>query len=200
MLRGRLRIAVAFLSERVRCANSIFAANGPLETIDPSFCTLRLPILRAIVGSLPRRHDVSNFKPGRSRQAGRMTTVDSFPQPEGLVPSRERSGRGPWEPPVAVPVGVILAAGSSSRLGGVPKPLVRVAGVTLLERAVSTLRSAGVERIVVVGHARADVREFVAREGLDVELVENDDFALGNGSSLLVGGRAAAARFLVAMV
>jgi CDP-L-myo-inositol myo-inositolphosphotransferase len=30
--------------------------------------------------------------------------------------------------------------------------------------------------------------------------VENDDFALGNGSSLLVGGRAAAARFLVAMV
>src|SRR6266498_1086156 len=132
MLRGRLRIAVAFLSERVRCANSIFAANGPLETIDPSFCTLRLPILRAIVGSLPRRHDVSNFKPGRSRQAGRMTTVDSFPQPEGLVPSRERSGRGPWEPPVAVPVGVILAAGSSSRLGGVPKPLVRVAGVTLL--------------------------------------------------------------------
>src|SRR6266545_2581852 len=155
MLRGRLRIAVAFLSERVRCANSIFAANGPLETIDPSFCTLRLPILRAIVGSLPRRHDVSNFKPGRSRQAGRMTTVDSFPQPEGLVPSRERSGRGPWEPPVAVPVGVILAAGSSSRLGGVPKPLVRVAGLTLLERAVSTLRRAGVERIVVVGRAAA---------------------------------------------
>jgi CTP:molybdopterin cytidylyltransferase MocA len=89
-----------------------------------------------------------------------MTTVDSFSQPEGLLPARERSGVGPSEPPVAVPVGVILAAGSSSRLGGVPKPLVRVAVVTLLERAVSTLRSAGVERIVVVvGHARADVRE-----------------------------------------
>ena len=130
-----------------------------------------------------------------------MTTVDSYSQPEGLLPARERSEPGPSEPPVAVPVGVILAAGSSSRLGGVPKPLIRVAGVTLLERAVSTLRSAGVERIVVVvGHARADVREFAAREGLDVELVENDDFALGNGSSLLVGGRAAAARFLVAMV
>jgi 1L-myo-inositol 1-phosphate cytidylyltransferase / CDP-L-myo-inositol myo-inositolphosphotransferase len=130
-----------------------------------------------------------------------MTTVNSFSQPEGLLRARERSWVGPSEPPVAVPVGVILAAGSSSRLGGVPKPLVRVAGVMLLERAVSTLRGAGVERIVVVvGHARADVREFVAREGLDVELVENDDFALGNGSSLLVGGRAAAARFLVAMV
>lgn len=130
-----------------------------------------------------------------------MTTVDSFSKPEALLPARERSGRGPSESRVAVPVGVILAAGSSSRLGGVPKPLVRVAGVTLLERALSTLRSAGVERIVVVvGHARADVREFVAREGLDVELVENHEFALGNGSSLLAGGRAAAARFLVTMV
>src|SRR6266511_1421695 len=133
MLRGRLRIAVAFLSERVRCANSIFAANGPLETIDPSFCTLRLPILRAIVGALPRRHDVSNFKPGRSRQAGRMTTVDSFPQPEGRLPAHERSGRGQSERNVAVPVGVILAAGARSRLGGIPKPLVHVAGVTLPE-------------------------------------------------------------------
>jgi choline kinase len=30
--------------------------------------------------------------------------------------------------------------------------------------------------------------------------VENDEFGLGNGSSLLMGGRAAAGRFLVAMV
>jgi choline kinase/phosphatidylglycerophosphate synthase len=100
-----------------------------------------------------------------------------------------------------VPVGVILAAGSGSRLGGVPKSLARVAGVTLLERAVSAFRSSGVERIVVVvGHASASVRDFVARRGLDVELVENGDFGLGNGSSVLVGGRAAAGRFLVTMV
>jgi choline kinase/phosphatidylglycerophosphate synthase len=129
-----------------------------------------------------------------------MTTVESASQPESELPALEEIGRGP-EPLLEVPVGVILAAGSSSRLGGVPKALARVAGVTLLERAVATLRSAGVERIVVVvGHARASMRELVARRGLEVELVENDDFGLGNGSSVLVGGRAAAGRFLVAMV
>ncbi|MGH3034459.1 MAG: NTP transferase domain-containing protein, partial [Gaiellaceae bacterium] len=132
---------------------------------------------------------------------GRMTTVESLSKPESQLPALEELGRGRSEPLLEVPVGVILAAGSSSRLGGAPKPLARVAGVTLLERAVATFRSAGVERIIVVlGHAQANVREFVARRGLDVELVGNDDFGLGNGSSVLVGGRAAAARFLVAMV
>jgi 1L-myo-inositol 1-phosphate cytidylyltransferase / CDP-L-myo-inositol myo-inositolphosphotransferase len=130
-----------------------------------------------------------------------MTTVESSSQPEGQLPALEEVGPGPSGAFLGVPVGVILAAGSSSRLGGVPKPLARVAGVTLLERVVSTFRSSGVERIVVVvGHASASVREFVARRGLDVALVENDDFGLGNGSSVLVGGRAAAGRFLVAMV
>ncbi|MGH3033447.1 MAG: NTP transferase domain-containing protein [Gaiellaceae bacterium] len=129
-----------------------------------------------------------------------MTTVESISQPERQLP-QEESGRGPSEPLLGLPVAVILAAGSGSRLGEVPKPLARVAGVTLLERAVSTFRSAGVERVVVVvGHARASVREFVAWRGLEVELVENDDFGLGNGSSVRVGGRAAAGRFLVAMV
>jgi 1L-myo-inositol 1-phosphate cytidylyltransferase / CDP-L-myo-inositol myo-inositolphosphotransferase len=130
-----------------------------------------------------------------------MTTVESIGRPERQLLPREEVGAARSGSLLEVPVGVILAAGSSSRLGGVPKPLARVAGVTLLERAVSTFRSSGVERIVVVvGHASASVRDFVARRGLDVELVENDDFGLGNGSSVLLGGRAAAGRFLVAMV
>jgi choline kinase/phosphatidylglycerophosphate synthase len=130
-----------------------------------------------------------------------MTTVESTPQRGSRLAALEEVRRHGSQPHLGVPVGVILAAGSSSRLGGVPKPLARVAGVTLLERAVATFRSAGVERIVVVvGHAGASVREFVARRGLDVELVDNGDFGLGNGSSVLVGGRAAAGRFLVGMV
>lgn len=130
-----------------------------------------------------------------------MTTVEGLSQPESRLPALEEVGRVPSPPPLEVPVGVILAAGSGSRLGGLPKPLARVAGVTLLERAEATFRTSGLERIiVVVGHGSASVREFVAKRGLDVELVENGDFELGNGSSVLVGGRAAAARFLVAMV
>lgn len=98
------------------------------------------------------------------------------------------------------PVGVVLAAGTGARLANGCKPLTRVAGVTLLERAVSTLRAAGVQHvIVVVGHAKELVQRFVCERGLDVELVENADFERGNGSSALVGGRVAGGRFLVAM-
>src|SRR5215218_1491904 len=99
------------------------------------------------------------------------------------------------------PVGVILAAGMGARLGAGLKPLARVAGTTLLERAVATLRSAGIERVlVVVGHAKDDVRRFVIERQLDVELVENDDFVRGNGTSALAGGRAAGGRFVLLMV
>src|SRR5512132_2357093 len=104
-----------------------------------------------------------------------MRIVESISQPGSQLAVLEEVRRDGSRPDLGAPVGVILAAGASSRLGGVSKPLARVAGVTLVERAVSTFRSAGVERIVVVvGHASADVREFVARRGLDVELVDND--------------------------
>ncbi|MBD0330616.1 MAG: NTP transferase domain-containing protein [Thermoleophilia bacterium] len=97
-------------------------------------------------------------------------------------------------------VGVILAAGSGTRLNHGPKPLKRVAGRALLERAVETLRLAGVGPIVVVvGHAKEEIERYVAATGLEVELVLNGDFQLGNGSSALVGGRAAGRRFLVTM-
>jgi CDP-L-myo-inositol myo-inositolphosphotransferase len=130
-----------------------------------------------------------------------LTTVEGISEPERRLPPQAEVIAGPTEPFLSVPVGVILAAGSGSRLGGLPKPLVRVAGVTLLERAVATFRGAGLGRIVVVvGHGSASIREFVTERGLDVELAENGDFALGNGSSVLVGARAAAGRFLVAMV
>lgn len=109
------------------------------------------------------------------------------------MPRRDGARRKP-------PAGVILAAGEGTRLDGGPKPLVRLAGCALVERAVATLRQAGVGRIiVVVGHAADEVRRFLAERGLQVEVVENPSFALGNGSSAAVGGRAAGGRFLVVM-
>jgi choline kinase/phosphatidylglycerophosphate synthase len=102
---------------------------------------------------------------------------------------------------VESPVGVILAAGTGSRLGVGSKALARLAGITLLERAVSTLRAVGVEEIlVVVGYEKERLHEFVRERGLGVRLVENGDFGLGNGSSALVGARAAGGRFVLAMV
>ena len=76
-----------------------------------------------------------------------------------------------------MPVGAIPAAGTGSRLGVGSKALARLAGITLLERAVSTLREVGIEEIlVVVGHETERVREFVRERGLGVQLVENGDF------------------------
>ena len=78
---------------------------------------------------------------------------------------------------------------------------MRLAGITLLERAVATLRAVGIKEIlVVVGYEKERLREFVCERGLDIQLVENGDFGLGNGSSALVGARAAERRFLIAMV
>ena len=63
------------------------------------------------------------------------------------------------------------------------------------------MRAVGIEEIlVVVGYEKERLREFVRKRGLGVRLVENGDFGLGNGSSALVGARAAERRFLIAMV
>ena len=49
---------------------------------------------------------------------------------------------------------MLLAGGSSRRLGGVDKPLLMVGGRSLLERAVHVLVEAGAEPVVIVGPLR----------------------------------------------
>lgn len=89
---------------------------------------------------------------------------------------------------------VILAAGMGTRIraGGpsIPKPLVRVGGLTLLKRTILTARSQGVKRFVVVVGCDGD-RVRGAVEGdpdlADVEVVwvENERYDLQNGVSVL---------------
>ncbi len=87
---------------------------------------------------------------------------------------------------------VVLAAGVGSRLDSKAgaKPLVRVGGMTLLERSVVAAHEAGFEEVVVVtGHEH----ERVAREALDVSrrrglrvaVVHNERYREGNGLSVL---------------
>ncbi len=80
---------------------------------------------------------------------------------------------------------LVLAAGSSSRLGE-PKQLVRVAGETLLDRAVRVAGAAGCEPIVVVLGAAA--RAVAA--GCDLRrawVVVNAGWAEGMASSIRAG-------------
>ncbi len=103
--------------------------------------------------------------------------------------------------------GVVLAAGMGSRFTGgkFPKPLVSFLGLTLLERSVLTLSRVGLEEIyVVVGFmgnlVRDHAREISGKYGIDLVVVENSDWALGNGTSVLsVSDHVRDRRFLLTM-
>jgi CDP-L-myo-inositol myo-inositolphosphotransferase len=87
---------------------------------------------------------------------------------------------------------VVLAAGGDLRLrSSYPTVLRRVGGIGLLERAVKVLREAGIGRIIVVVGQRGEEVTAVARDRrLPVEVVTNDDWRTGTGTSVLVGVRA----------
>jgi choline kinase len=86
---------------------------------------------------------------------------------------------------------IILAAGYGSRLvgaSGPPKPLVEVAGKSLLVRIVHQLRDTGIREVVIVlGHRAEMIRAALQREslGVDVAWVEHSDYDKPNGTSLL---------------
>ena len=89
---------------------------------------------------------------------------------------------------------LILAAGNGSRIasvaGGVPKPLVPLCGVPLLEHVMTSSREAGIERFVIVAGYRADlIRRWLSdrsMDGISVTLIENlDYYHKANGISAL---------------
>jgi CDP-L-myo-inositol myo-inositolphosphotransferase len=96
------------------------------------------------------------------------------------------------DPPLSRPprVGVVLAAGRSQRLesvtGGGSKVLLRLGGLSLVERAVRSLLAAGLEQVlVVVGHDAGPVATVVGRLGHGrVKVVYADRWSDGNGASL----------------
>jgi molybdenum cofactor cytidylyltransferase len=84
--------------------------------------------------------------------------------------------------------GVVLAAGTSSRMG-VNKLFLPLGGSTVLRRAVDTAAAAGLDPVlVVVGHESARARAEVA--GLPCVPVLNPDYAGGINTSLRAGIRA----------
>jgi N-acetyl-alpha-D-muramate 1-phosphate uridylyltransferase len=89
--------------------------------------------------------------------------------------------------------GMILAAGLGTRLrpltDHLPKALVPVAGVPMLERIARRLVEAGVDRLVINVHHHADqVRSFVAERdgfGVDARISDEPGAALETGGGLL---------------
>lgn len=93
--------------------------------------------------------------------------------------------RSPTERARPTAAAVVLAAGRSSRMG-VPKSLLRVDGRPALEHIVATLRTAGIERVVVVLGAHACRIRGEVELG-DAQVVHHIGWAAGRTSSLHAG-------------
>lgn len=88
--------------------------------------------------------------------------------------------------------------------GEVPKPLIQILGMRLIERAILALEAAGVRRFVVVTGAHTDEisRELPKLRRLDGKLIEQVHCATwehGNGHSLACGAAAAGEAFYLVM-
>lgn len=128
------------------------------------------------------------------------------PDPFALLPGRADVVQP--DPPLSrLPrVGVVLAAGRSERLesvtGGGSKALIRLGGLSLVERAVRSLLAHRLERVlVVVGHDAGPVAAVVGRLGSGrVRAVRADRWSDGNGASLAAAevGVAGEALFVLA--
>ncbi|MBO0662715.1 molybdopterin-binding/glycosyltransferase family 2 protein [Jiella sp. MQZ9-1] len=111
---------------------------------------------------------------------GLLMEIASRPRPR----EAEEGDARPEEPSVEI---IVLAAGRSSRMGGPNKLLATFDGQPLIRRSVETaLAAKNAEGVrVVVGHMRDEI--VAALAGLDVEIVDNPDFAAGLSTSLKAG-------------
>ncbi len=102
---------------------------------------------------------------------------------------------------------LILAAGNGSRIaplsGGVPKPLVPLFGVPLLEHILMSSQAAGIRRFVIVVGYRADlIRSWFAGRSfadISVTLIENREYHKANGVSALAAKSELHDHFLMLM-
>jgi 1L-myo-inositol 1-phosphate cytidylyltransferase / CDP-L-myo-inositol myo-inositolphosphotransferase len=123
----------------------------------------------------------------------------TLPRPAGVAQ--------PTPPPGRLPrVGVVLAAGLSERLESVTrggsKALLRLGGLSLVERAVRTLLANGLEQVVVVvGHDAGPVATLLGRLAPgQVRTVFADRWRDGNGASLAAAEGAVAGEPLLVLV
>jgi molybdenum cofactor cytidylyltransferase len=83
---------------------------------------------------------------------------------------------------------MLLAAGNSTRMGSA-KQLLDFGGKPLLRHAVETAQASGCDPVIVIlGANEAEIRPALA--GLDVEIVVNDRWPEGMGTSIQAGLRA----------
>ena len=88
---------------------------------------------------------------------------------------------------MAVVAGIVLAAGSSLRMGE-PKQLLRYRGSTLLNLVIATAEASRLDHVVVVVGANAQAIED-SNEAGRATVVHNPDFQMPNMTSVVCGAR-----------
>ena len=84
---------------------------------------------------------------------------------------------------------IVLAAGTSSRMGGTPKALLDWGGRPLVAYHVEQLREAGADEVIVVlGHRGDDIHRRIAH--LHCRVMLNTRFFAGRAGSLRIGAKA----------
>lgn len=129
-------------------------------------------LARLLAGEPPTHEDITAMGVG-----GLLMEIPSRPQP------RESAENG--DPPVEI---VMLAAGQARRMGtgNGHKLLANFDGEPLVRRMAGRARASKAAAVhVVTGHRSDEIRQ--ALSGLDVDLVDNPDFATGMASSLISG-------------
>lgn len=139
-------------------------------------------VLERVLAGLP----VGPEALSRMGVGGLLAEIPSRPQPREGRAAGADAGEASASPGVAA---IVLAAGSSSRMGSANKLVARLEGTPLVVHAVETARRAGLDPVVVVtGHGRREVEAVLADQ--DAELVHNPDAGEGLSTSLRVGLRA----------
>ena len=92
------------------------------------------------------------------------------------------------------PVAVILAAGEGTRIqngdSDVPKPLLKIRGLSLAERAIAQMLQVGINSFVIVlgsrsEECRIEFKNIAKKRECKINFVVAEDYMEGNGSSLL---------------
>ncbi|MFC7205138.1 NTP transferase domain-containing protein [Haloferax namakaokahaiae] len=128
---------------------------------------------------------MTDERPEREEESSDQSVESrDLPIVQGATPDAAPASDSTGDSPTVV--GVLLAAGTSSRFGDENKLLATVDSEPIVRRAAQTLLESGVDSVVVVlGYEAERVRD--ALDGLSVEFVVNDDYETGQASSLRRG-------------
>ncbi len=102
---------------------------------------------------------------------------------------------------------LVIAAGEGSRMGSLtkdePKPLIRLLGLSLVERVILTAKEVGIDEfVIVIGHRGKRIKEKLgdgSKFGVKIAYIENTEWERGNGVSVLKAEESFKENFILLM-